>query len=112
MGITKTSLFTDQQNDFAVMSKVFSHPARLAIIQILINSNSCINSGLVKELGLAQATISQHLNELKSFGLIKGTVEGNSMNYCIDKEKWDECRSSYLDFFESYQCSNEHLCCE
>ena len=76
MGTTKTDLFTTEQNRLAQIAKVLGHPARIAIIQHLINAKACINGDLVNELGLAQATISQHLKELRSIGLLKGTVEG------------------------------------
>lgn len=83
---------------------VFAHPARIAIIDHLLNANSCINSDLVEELGLAQATISQHLNELKTCGIIKGTIEGNSMNYCIDQHRWKEIQLIFVNLFERNSC--------
>ena len=82
MGLTKTDLFTAEQNQMALLAKCLAHPARIAILQHLLKANACINSDLVSELGLAQATISQHLKELKTNGLIKGTIEGVTMNYC------------------------------
>ena len=66
MGVTKTDLFTEEQNQIALMAKAFAHPARVAILQFLLKTNACINGDLVEELGLAQATISQHLRELKN----------------------------------------------
>ncbi len=60
MGVTKTDLFTAEQNELAQLAKAMAHPARIAILQYLIASNSCVNGTLVQELGLAQATISQH----------------------------------------------------
>ena len=74
MGVTKTDLFTDAQNEIAATAKAFAHPARVAIIHHLLKSNVCINGDLVEELGLAQATISQHLRELKDIGIIQGTI--------------------------------------
>jgi DNA-binding transcriptional ArsR family regulator len=71
MGITKTDLFTVEQNAIAQMAKVLGHPARVAILQYLVKSNTCINGDLVQELGLAQATVSQHLRELKEVGFIQ-----------------------------------------
>ena len=53
MGVTKTNLFTEEQNQLAALAKLLAHPARLAILQHLIKLNSCINSDLVEELGLA-----------------------------------------------------------
>ena len=111
MGITKTDLFTDAQNELAICAKAFSHPARVAILQFLLNKNECINSDLVTELGLAQATISQHLKELKSIGLIKGTVEGTSMNYCIDQENWTAVKLKFDELFSSYSACKKEDCC-
>ena len=102
MGITKTSLFSEAQNELAVMGKAFSHPARVAIIQHLLNANACINSDLVEELGLAQATISQHLRELKDIGIIQGTIEGSRMNYCINPVRWAEIRDRFNEIFNQY----------
>ena len=99
MGITKTSLFNDQQNRLAEYFKVLGHPARIAILQYLIESNTCINGDLVKELGLAQPTVSQHLKELKRLGIIKGQVDGPAMCYCIHKENWEKVNQEVLGLF-------------
>ncbi len=88
MGIAKTEIFSLQLNEIACFSKALGHPARVAILQHLFKINSCICGDLVLEIGLAQATISQHLKILKSLGLIKGNVEGTSVCYCIDTENW------------------------
>lgn len=101
MGATKTDLFTRQQNDIANMAKALAHPARIAILQHLVKINACIGGDLVEELGLAQATISQHLKELKAVGLIQGTVEGTSICYCINPETWMQYRSFFDKFFDS-----------
>ena len=111
MGITKTDLFTSEQNTFAQIGKVFSHPARIAILQHLLKANACINSDLVQELGLAQATISQHLRELKQIGIIQGTVEGASMNYCINPDKWMEFKMTFEEFFGQHACCSDEGCC-
>ncbi len=76
MGLTKTEIFTDEQNKLATMLKALAHPARIAILEQIIKANACICGELVDELGLAQATISQHLKELKNAGIIQGTIEG------------------------------------
>ena len=102
MGVTKTNLFTAKQNELSQIAKVFAHPARIAIIDHLLKTNACINSDLVEELGLAQATISQHLKELKELGIIKGSIEGTSMSYCINSNRWNEVRSKLTGFFDRY----------
>ena len=99
MGLTKTEIFTDRQNKLAQMMKALAHPARIAIIQQLIKTNACICGDLVDELGLAQATISQHLKELKTAGLIKGTIEGTSVCYCIDEKIWKHYKRELESFF-------------
>lgn len=111
MGTTKNSLFTDEQNAFALVGKLFSHPARVTILQHLLKTNTCINSNLVQELGLAQATISQHLKELKRIGIIQGTIDGVSMNYCINEEKWLECKALFEAFFAQHPCCSSDSCC-
>lgn len=103
MGVTKKDLFSETQNDLALAAKAFAHPARVAIIQFLLKSNSCINGDLVNELGLAQATISQHLRELKDVGIIQGTIEGTRVNYCINPHRWEEIKRIFNVLFESFQ---------
>ena len=71
MGTTKSEIFTAKQNKLANLLKALAHPARIAIIQQLVKSKHCIGAEFVNELGLAQATISQHLKELKKIGIIK-----------------------------------------
>lgn len=111
MGVTKTNLFTEEQNDLANLAKAFAHPARIAIIQYLLKSNVCINGHLVAELGLAQATISQHLRELKDIGLIQGTIEGASISYCINPKKWLEVQELFNELFNLYSKPSEGNCC-
>ena len=109
MGTTKTEIFTEKQNRLASMLKALGHPARIAIIQHLLKAQACICGDLVDELGLAQATISQHLKELKNVGLIKGTIDGTSVCYCIDGKIWNQYRSILETFFVKYVNSDD--CC-
>ena len=98
MGLTKTEIFSDKQNKLAVMMKALAHPARIAIIQQLLKTNACICGDLVDELGLAQATISQHLKELKDAGLVK-VVKGS---YVIHVKEWKNAKNSFKHFFKSH----------
>ena len=86
MGLTKTDLFTENQNEIAMLAKAIAHPARVAIIEYLLKVNACICNDIVNELPLAQPTISQHLKELKNAGIIKGNIEGNAICYCINEQ--------------------------
>ena len=99
MGVTKTEIFTEQQNSLATTLKALAHPARIAILQYIIKQKACICNDLVEELGLAQATISQHLKELKNIGIIKGNIEGTSVCYCIDENVWQQIKKELNAFF-------------
>jgi predicted transcriptional regulator len=109
MGLSKTEIFTEEQNRLAVMLKAIAHPARIAILQEIIKSNTCICGDLVDELGLAQATISQHLKELKNAGLIQGTIDGVSVCYCINPDVWNMLEKELSGFFSAYALKN--TCC-
>lgn len=100
MGASKTDLFTKEQNRMATIAKALGHPARVAILEILLETNTCIVGSLVDELGLAQATISQHLKELKQAGIIQGTITGTSVCYCINPQTWKETRDVFLKLFD------------
>lgn len=97
MGLTKTEIFSEQQNQIALFAKAFGHPARVAILQHLFKINTCVCGDLVEEIGLAQPTISQHLKELKQMGLIKGNIEGTSVCYCIDSDNWKKMKSTMAE---------------
>ncbi|HEY9560263.1 MAG TPA: metalloregulator ArsR/SmtB family transcription factor [Anseongella sp.] len=103
MGLTKSEIFSAEQNRLAQLLKALAHPARVAILQHLIKANTCICGDLVDELGLAQATISQHLKELKNVGLIQGTIEGVSVCYCINPETWKLLDQEVTSFIQGYK---------
>jgi DNA-binding transcriptional ArsR family regulator len=110
MGITKSEIFTEEQNKIALIAKSIGHPARVAILQHLFKANSCICGDLVNEIGLAQPTISQHLKELKKLNLIKGNIEGTSVCYCINLDVWVEIRTLFTAFL-SQEKEGQGECC-
>lgn len=109
MGVTKSTLYPPDHNRLADIAKVLGHPARIAILEHLIAQDACICIDLSDKIGLAQATISQHLKELRRTGLIKGSIEGASMNYCIDMATWTETASLIAAFFAKDPSQN--TCC-
>jgi len=109
MGVTKTENFTSRQNRIAAIAKVLGHPARVAILEYLLKHRACICGDLVGELPLAQATVSQHLKELKAAGLIKGEIEGTSVCYCINEQAWEDARDVLLNLFNAP--SSNTSCC-
>ncbi len=111
MGVTKTNLFSEEQNNLALAAKAFAHPARIAIMQHLIKTNACINGDLVQELGLAQATISQHLRELKDIGIIQGSIDGAKVSYCINPSRWAEIRRQFNKILNLVTDETGSHCC-
>ncbi len=110
MGLTKTENYTAEHIELSQMMKVLGHPARIAILQSIIKTNSCVCGSLVTEIGLAQSTVSQHLKELKSIGLIKGTIEGTSMCYCINQENWSKLSTQINTLLNSANCDESDCC--
>ena len=110
MGITKSQHFTHSQNELATFAKAIGHPARIAIIQHLMKVDSCVCGVIVEELPLAQPTISQHLKELKNAGLIKGTIEGNSICYCLNEEGFGKI-NGFLETISAYLEKQNKQCC-
>ena len=109
MGLVKSEIFTEKQNKISQLAKAFAHPARVAILQHIFNTNTCICGDLIEEIGLAQSTISQHLKELKNIGLITGNIEGTSVCYCIDNTKWSEMKNTLHQFLNQDILNNN--CC-
>jgi ArsR family transcriptional regulator len=110
MGTTKTENFTDNQNAIAILTKAFGHPARVAIMEYLIKADSCICGDIVDELPLAQPTVSQHLKELKNAGLIKGTIEGTAICYCIDEKALDKLQHYFTTISAKLERKNKTCC--
>lgn len=111
MGITKTDAFTINQNEIASIFKALAHPARIAIIEFLLKNDKCICGDIVDELPLAQATISQHLKELKNTNLIKGTIEGTAICYCLNQEVFTELSERINIINNQLITKNNSKCC-
>jgi ArsR family transcriptional regulator, arsenate/arsenite/antimonite-responsive transcriptional repressor len=93
----------------ADLAKAFAHPARVAILQLLADRKACVCGDLVDELPLAQATVSQHLKELKRIGIIKGDIDPPRVCYCINEPVWDEARTLFGQVFDAFLVSAK--CC-
>ena len=109
MGLTKIEEFTIKDNKIAKYAKALAHPARIAILNLLIKKQSCICGDIVDELPLSQSTVSQHLKELKEAGLIKGDIYGAKVCYCIDEKEWELAKGYLNSLFISY--ANKNKCC-
>lgn len=110
MGATKTEYFTDKQNAIATLTKALGHPARVAIIEYLMKVDDCICGDIVNELPLSQPTVSQHLKELKNAGLIKGSIEGNTICYCIDEKAIGKLQTYFTNISAKLEKKKNDCC--
>jgi len=110
MGASKTEAYTNKELTLAKYAKALSHPARVAILNVLLKKQACICGDLVEELPLSQSTVSQHLKELKEAGLIKGDIDGVSVCYCIDEKEWKKASNLINGFMEMFK-GNKADCC-
>ena len=99
MGASKVDIYSNEINEIATIAKVFSHPARVAILQYISTQEACICNDIVDKIGLAQATITQHLKVINDAGLLKGTFEGKSLCYCLNVDRFQELQSLFNSFF-------------
>jgi DNA-binding transcriptional ArsR family regulator len=99
MGATKAEEFSVRDNRIADFAKALSHPARVAILRMLLQKRACICGDIVEEIPLSQSTVSQHLKELRAAGLIKGEIEGARTCYCLDTDAIEKMLSHFNDVF-------------
>lgn len=112
MALNKKNEFDPKLTEAANLAKALSHPARLAILKTLAERSECICGELVDTLPLAQATVSQHLKELKQMGLIKGEISGPKTCYCINYEVFNNASAKLDAFFKEIKSfKNLKKCC-
>jgi DNA-binding transcriptional ArsR family regulator len=98
MGLSKKTSFSTRENQIAEIAKALAHPARVAILEFLSRQDACMCGDIVEHIPLSQATVSQHLAELKRVGLIKGEIEGPRVCYCVDQKAWTEAKQLMTQF--------------
>lgn len=108
--IDKRELFKKEETELAEFAWALSHPARLAILKMLAAKNQCVCGEIVEVLPLAQATVSQHLKELKKAGLISGTVDGAKSCYCINWKKLNACIKDINKLFGNMEKAKAKCC--
>ena len=110
MAYSKTELFNVELQKCAVYYKALAHPARLAILQYLADTKSCITGDIADELPLSRTTVNQHLKELKDAGLITGTTEGVKTCYCLNAEKFTEFKKISGTFLGGIELTSNLNC--
>jgi|ERR1035438_3040758 DNA-binding transcriptional ArsR family regulator len=103
MAQSKNKDYKEEEIQMARFAKAMGHPARIAILKLLASMDTCFCGEIVEELPIAQATVSQHLKELKKAGLIQGSIEAPKIRYCIEPGNWEIARKLFADFW--YQSS-------
>ncbi len=111
MAFNKKEEFTQKEQELAAFAKAMSHPARIAILKVLAGRDTCICGDIVEELPLAQSTVSQHLKELKSAGLIEGTIDGPRSCYCINWKAFARFYNAFSSLFTNLKSRDENACC-
>ncbi len=108
MTTNKKSEFTEAEQQLAEFAKALGHPARVAILKVLAQQQTCLCGQIVDVLPLAQSTVSQHLKTLLDAGLISGTVDGPKSCYCINWPVFEEFEAIFRQFFDH---ANSKKCC-
>jgi len=106
MVYSKIDEFTENQQELALFARVLSHPARIAIIELLAERKSCFSGNIADEIPLSRTTVSQHLQELKKAGLIVGEIEGQRIEYCLHRETFSRMKT----LFDTLMCCPEFCC--
>lgn len=106
----KPELFDNELQELASFAKVISHPARLAILQYLAETKTCISGDISDKLPLSRTTVSQHLKELRDMGLIHGEIDGLKINYCLCNSTINEHLEKFETFFNKIKIA-EVSCC-
>ena len=110
MAFHKKEAFGKKEQELAEFAKAISHPARIAILNVLAQRNECICGDIVDVLPLAQSTVSQHLKELKQAGLIEGTVDGPRSCYCINWKAFEKFTNDMSELFTKLKTKNDKCC--
>ncbi|TVZ52490.1 ArsR/SmtB family transcription factor [Dokdonia sp. Hel_I_53] len=99
MGVTKRHIHSTQANMIADLAKIFSHPARVAIIDYIGDCDGCLCQDISDKIRLSQPTTSQHLQVIKKAGILKSYFKGKSQYYSIDVLKWEQVQELFNGFF-------------
>ncbi|MFI3267866.1 MAG: metalloregulator ArsR/SmtB family transcription factor [Rikenellaceae bacterium] len=102
--------YTIKEEQLARIAKALGHPARVAIMNFLAGQECCFFGDIHEVLPISKATVSQHLNELKSAGLIQGEIMPPKVKYCINKENWITAKALFTELFNS--CIVDSKCCK
>lgn len=111
MNNNKSTDFKECQQELAEYGRILSHPARIAIIELLAEKKEIKTGDISEYLPLSRTTVSQHLKELRNAGIISGTIDGLKIHYCLNMDKLREMQTKLHKMFDSsisnYVCNCE-----
>ncbi len=110
MVVSKTELFDEELQKRANLFKTLAHPARLQILQFLVQTRTCLTGDISENFPLTRATVNQHIKELKYAGLICGHMEGSKIVYCLDVEKVNEMEKILTGLLEEMRLPTDFCC--
>lgn len=98
--MNKTPVYTEKQQQIARYAKALSHPVRVYILDYIANNTKtcCYSGDLHENLDIARSTLSEHLKELKTAGLIQGEIEAPYIKYCINWENLETASALFGEF--------------
>ncbi len=92
--------YSTDEKQLARFAKALSHPIRIYICDLLSKQTCCYSGDLAEEVPIARSTLSQHLKELKSAGLIQGEITAPKIKYCLNQENWAIAQKLFKEFFK------------
>ncbi len=87
----------EQFNESAEFLKVLAHPVRLCIVKGLLKKGKCNVSHMQNCLDMPQSTISQHLQKLRTAGIIEGERNGLEVNYRVCDQRVEKLINVLFD---------------
>jgi ArsR family transcriptional regulator, arsenate/arsenite/antimonite-responsive transcriptional repressor len=103
MTASKTQKFSREDIRMARFAKAMAHPARVAILRQLASTDKCCFNEISRKLPLADSTVSQHMAELKSAGLVQDNYDPPKVYYSIDTENWKLARKYFKELIRKEQ---------
>ncbi|MFK7920465.1 MAG: ArsR/SmtB family transcription factor [Bacteroidia bacterium] len=91
----------DKLKRVARLMKTVSHPARLSIIDLLLERGAMNVTDIYENVGISQSNASQHLKALEDVGVLASDRDGKSILYQILNQQ----------IAQLLQCVNECTTC-
>lgn len=111
MVASKSFFFNEDLQKRANLFRVLSHPARLQILQYLVQTRTCLSGDISDMFPLKRTTVNQHMKELKDAGLIVGHDRGSKIVYCLNYSRMKELEIILEDFQKEIKLP-QNFCCE